>query len=53
MYDLPSAHGARKVVIDEAVVNGETPPYVIYESEETTPLRTMPEERLAAGSGSS
>ncbi|MCC5795390.1 MAG: ATP-dependent Clp protease ATP-binding subunit ClpX [Chromatiales bacterium] len=52
MYELPSMHGARKVVIDAAVVNGETPPYVIYESEETAPLRAMQEGRLAAGSGS-
>ena len=35
MYDLPSSSTARKVVVDEAVVTGETQPYVIYESEET------------------
>ena len=34
MYDLPSATSARKVVVDEAVVTGETKPYVIYESDE-------------------
>ena len=34
MYDLPSATSARKVVVDEAVVMGETKPYVIYESDE-------------------
>jgi len=35
MYDLPSSTNARKVVVDESVVTGETKPYVIYESDET------------------
>ncbi|HEX5746817.1 MAG TPA: ATP-dependent Clp protease ATP-binding subunit ClpX [Archangium sp.] len=52
MYDLPSLRNARKVVIDEAVVTGETKPYIIFESEETAPLRAVQEERRAAGSGS-
>jgi ATP-dependent Clp protease ATP-binding subunit ClpX len=34
MYDLPSSTNAKKVVVDEAVVTGETQPYVIYESDE-------------------
>jgi ATP-dependent Clp protease ATP-binding subunit ClpX len=34
MYDLPSMKNATKVVVDDAVVTGETEPYVIYESEE-------------------
>ena len=34
MYDLPSTSNAKKVVVDEAVVTGETKPYVIYESDE-------------------
>ncbi len=34
MYDLPSMLNATKVVVDEGVVNGETKPYVIYESED-------------------
>jgi len=34
MYDLPSMSNASKVVVDDAVVNGETKPYVIYETEE-------------------
>ncbi|MEO7386116.1 MAG: ATP-dependent Clp protease ATP-binding subunit ClpX [Gammaproteobacteria bacterium] len=53
MYDLPSLRNARKVVIDEAVVTGETKPYIIFESEESAPLRAVLEERRAAGSGSS
>ncbi len=34
MYDLPSSSDVRKVVVDEAVVKGEAPPYLIYESQE-------------------
>ena len=34
MYDLPSSDTAKKVVLDEAVVIGETQPYIIHESEE-------------------
>jgi ATP-dependent Clp protease ATP-binding subunit ClpX len=34
MYDLPSMSNATKVVVDDAVVTGETKPYVIYESDE-------------------
>jgi len=35
MYDLPSSESAKKVVVDEAVVAGENPPYVIHESDES------------------
>jgi ATP-dependent Clp protease ATP-binding subunit ClpX len=51
MYELPSLRNARKVVVDEAVVTGETRPYIIFDSDETTPLRAVQEERRAAGSG--
>ncbi len=34
MYDLPAMENASKIVVDEAVVDGETKPYVIYESED-------------------
>jgi ATP-dependent Clp protease ATP-binding subunit ClpX len=50
MYDLPSMTNARKVVIDEAVVAGENTPYIIYESEETTPLPAVDAEQLPTGS---
>jgi ATP-dependent Clp protease ATP-binding subunit ClpX len=53
MYELPSLRNARKVVVDEAVVTGETRPYIIFDSDETTPLRAVQEERRAAGSGGS
>jgi ATP-dependent Clp protease ATP-binding subunit ClpX len=33
MYDLPSMTNATKMVVDDAVVTGETKPYVMYESE--------------------
>jgi len=35
MFELPSSSNAKKVVVDEAVVTGETKPYVIYESDDT------------------
>jgi ATP-dependent Clp protease ATP-binding subunit ClpX len=34
MYDLPSMTNATKVVVDEAVVTGETEPYIVYETKE-------------------
>jgi ATP-dependent Clp protease ATP-binding subunit ClpX len=34
MYELPSMRNVIKVVVDDAVVNGETSPYIIYQSEE-------------------
>ncbi len=51
MYDLPAMTNATKVVVDEAVVSGETKPYVIYESEDTQ-LTAVEERRRPAGSGS-
>ncbi len=36
MYELPNMTNATKVVVDEAVVNGETSPYIIYESDQTS-----------------
>ena len=38
MYDLPSMDDASKVVIDEAVVKGETNPYIIFEAAEPKQL---------------
>ncbi|MEM8981996.1 MAG: ATP-dependent Clp protease ATP-binding subunit ClpX [Pseudomonadota bacterium] len=35
MYDLPSSTTAKKVVVDQAVVDGESKPYIIHESDET------------------
>ncbi len=32
MYELPSSEGVSKVVVDEAVINGDAEPYLIYES---------------------
>ena len=32
MYDLPSMDNVTKVVVDESVIRGENPPFVIYES---------------------
>lgn len=35
MYDLPSEDNVSKVVVDEAVVNGEAEPYLIYDNPES------------------
>ena len=53
MYEIPSLRNARKVVVDAAVVTGETRPYIIYEYDEAGSLRAVTEERRAAGSGGS
>ena len=44
MYDLPGMTNATKVVVDEGVVNGETKPYVIYESEDVQSIQSDEEE---------
>lgn len=31
MYDLPSMDNVSKIVVDEAVINGESAPYIIYQ----------------------
>ena len=33
MYDLPSMDSVIKVVVDETVINGDSRPYVIYQSD--------------------
>ena len=50
MYDLPSLSNAKKVVVDEAVVTGETTPYIIHETDDTAPLLAVDEEQLGTGS---
>ena len=40
MYDLPSSATARKVVVDETVVEGESDPYVIHESDDRDSAET-------------
>jgi len=42
MYDLPTLDNASKVVIDEAVINGDSPPYIMYETADET-------KKLASG----
>ena len=51
MYELPSSTNAKKVVLDEAVVFGETKPYVVYESEEP-PATNIEQQRRPTRSGS-
>ena len=45
MYDLPSSSTAKKVVLDGAVVNGETQPYVIHQSDEAESVNSPQRER--------
>ena len=52
MYDLPSSTSAKKVVVDEAVVTGETQPYIIYESEETPTVNIEQQEQEQRPTGS-
>ena len=47
MYDLPAMQDAVKAVVDDAVVNGETKPYIIYESEKPA---NKEEPRSSSGS---
>ena len=51
MYDLPSSTNAKKVVVDESVVTGDTEPYVIYESDET-PTVTIERQHSPRPTGS-
>src|SRR5210317_965883 len=50
MYDLPSSSSAKKVVVDEAVVSGETKPYVIHESDESSTANIEQQSRRPTGS---
>jgi ATP-dependent Clp protease ATP-binding subunit ClpX len=50
MYQLPSLKNVSKVVIDESVVQGHSPPYVVYKSEEPRPDKAVTDEpRRASG----
>ena len=50
MYQLPSLKGVSKVVVDEGVVLGHAPPYVVYRTEEPRPEKASAEEpRRASG----
>ncbi|MEL7535643.1 MAG: ATP-dependent Clp protease ATP-binding subunit ClpX [Pseudomonadota bacterium] len=44
MYDLPSSATAKKVVVDQSVVEGESKPYIIHESDENRgePVKASP-----------
>jgi ATP-dependent Clp protease ATP-binding subunit ClpX len=47
MYDLPGLKNVGKVVIDEAVIGGESRPYIVYRSEDT---KLVPVEERRTGS---
>ena len=50
MYDLPSEDNVTKVVVDESVVNGETQPYIIYESEDVDRSDAVEDQRSTGSS---
>ncbi|MFO7306667.1 MAG: ATP-dependent Clp protease ATP-binding subunit ClpX [Gammaproteobacteria bacterium] len=49
MYELPSLRNVQKVVVDEAVILGETKPYVLYGNDEEARVSNV-EERRPTGS---
>jgi ATP-dependent Clp protease ATP-binding subunit ClpX len=44
MYKIPSQEGVSKVVIDEAVINGESEPLLVYETNESLPDKAATKE---------
>ncbi|SDK26381.1 ATP-dependent Clp protease ATP-binding subunit ClpX [Microbulbifer yueqingensis] len=44
MYDIPSMDNVAKVVIDEAVIKGESAPLLVYESNDANTQKAAPEE---------
>lgn len=44
MYKLPSEDNVAKVVVDEAVIKGESSPLLVYETAETETQKALPEE---------
>ncbi len=51
MYQLPSLKNVSKVVVDESVVQGHAPPYVVYKSDDPKPEKTVGRRTRAGASG--
>jgi ATP-dependent Clp protease ATP-binding subunit ClpX len=49
MYQLPSLKNVSKVVVDESVVQGHSPPYVVYKAEDPHAAAVADEPRRASG----
>ncbi len=49
MYELPSLRNVQKIVVDEAVILGESKPYIVYGAGEEDRLPAV-EERRPTGS---
>ena len=45
MYELPSLRNVQKVVVDEAVILGESKPYIVYSAGEEDRLSAVDERR--------
>jgi ATP-dependent Clp protease ATP-binding subunit ClpX len=49
MYELPALKNVDKVVVDDAVINGEAPPYILYKAaEDPAKLAAIEEPRRVA-----
>ena len=48
MYELPGLKNVGKVVIDEAVIGGESRPYIVYRAEDATKLAPVEERRTGS-----
>jgi ATP-dependent Clp protease ATP-binding subunit ClpX len=48
MYDLPGLKNVGKVVIDEAVIGGDSRPYIVYRSEDATKVAPVEERRTGS-----
>ncbi|MCW8128270.1 ATP-dependent Clp protease ATP-binding subunit ClpX [Microbulbifer halophilus] len=44
MYDIPSTDNVAKVVIDDAVIKGESAPLLVYETNDTPSQKAAPED---------
>jgi ATP-dependent Clp protease ATP-binding subunit ClpX len=51
MYELPGLKNVSKVVVDDTVIEGLQPPYVVYKAETATPAEDAAAPRRVSGSG--
>jgi ATP-dependent Clp protease ATP-binding subunit ClpX len=51
MYELPGLKNVSKVVVDDTVIEGHQPPYVVYKTETATPVEDAATPRRVSGSG--
>jgi ATP-dependent Clp protease ATP-binding subunit ClpX len=49
MYELPSMRNVARILVDEAVIEGETKPYIVHRGEESR-LTAVEDHRRPTGS---